>query len=487
MSDCSGCYYFLESDVQEFCFHEGHVQKQGGGYEKPMVDQEQAYNRTQATGAGPARLLRGGAVLGAEAGVMRLAILGTRGIPALYGGFETFAEELSVRLVTRGMEVTVYCEAGVGDKAQTYRGVRLVHIPVGRFGPLTTIIFDLLCLWHARKSFDVVYMLGYGASIFCFIPRLWGREVWINMDGVEWARSKWGSVAKAWFKIMEAVAMWTPDRVIADAEEIHRHLRSRHPHLPPVSVIAYGASVVKEAPDARLLEEWQLTPGRYYLVVCRLEPENSVREIVEGYLQSDSAHPLVVVGGLDPTSGYVQQLLQLKKERVRFIGPVYQKEKLQALRYHTLAYFHGHTVGGTNPSLLEALGCGNLVIAHNNAFNREVAGERASYFRQEEDVAAGIRAVESHPLEYLSRLGDLARERIEKTYSWDSIADAYCATFPLLSLGKDDRKLRHKLADFVFGLTEIKGLFPMEMAVLKAMGNMPRTRTHKNPPKGVLF
>jgi len=359
----------------------------------------------------------------------KLAILGTHGIPARYGGFETFAEELSVRLIQRGVQVTVYCESGQGELPGMYRGVDLVHIPAPRLGPLTTVLFDLRCLWHARKGFDVVYMLGYGASIFCFLPRLWGSTVWINMDGVEWARSKWGTLAKLWFKLMESAAMWTPNRVIADAHGVLRHLQSRHARLPSVSVIAYGAPVIDMAPDVGLLDEWQVTVGEYYLIVCRLEPENSVKEIVQGYLQSESRHPLIVVGSIDPATDYVKQLLQFDCGRVRFIGPVYDKVKLQALRYHTLAYFHGHTVGGTNPSLLEALGCGNIVIARDNVFNREVAGKVVVYFRQQPDLAGSIRAVESCPLDQMNFVRVVAQGRIKKVYSWDSIADSYCELF----------------------------------------------------------
>lgn len=356
---------------------------------------------------------------------MRLAILGSHGIPAQYGGFETFTEELSIRLVQRGMEVTVYCEAEEGELPDSYLGVHLVHIPAPRLGPLTTILFDLRCLWHARKTFDVVYMLGYGTSIFCFLPRLWGTTVWINMDGVEWARSKWGTLAKLWFKLMEAVAMWTPDRVIADASGILRHLESRHARLPPVNVIPYGAPVIDIAPDTGLLDEWQLTPGQYYLVVCRLEPENSVLEITEGYQLSGSSLPLIVVGSLVPATVYVKKLLQKNDLRIRFIGPIYNKLKLQALRYHARAYFHGHTVGGTNPSLLEALGCGNLIVAHDNMFNREVAGDAASYFQQEINISEIIQAVESCPADKTSELKTKAKERIHEHYNWDAVTDTY--------------------------------------------------------------
>src|SRR5215813_3856777 len=150
---------------------------------------------------------------------MKLAIVGTRGIPANYGGFETFAEELATRLAARGHQVTVYCESH-HTGTDEYRSVHLQHLPAPRLGPFTTILFDLKCLWHARSRFDVVYMLGYGAAGFCFIPRMWDTRVLINMDGVEWARAKWSSIGKLYFKLMEATAMHTPTQIVADAESI---------------------------------------------------------------------------------------------------------------------------------------------------------------------------------------------------------------------------------------------------------------------------
>src|ERR1700682_2446546 len=170
---------------------------------------------------------------------MRLAILGARGIPARYGGFETFAEQLAVRLVERGHDVTVFCEAA-GDVNDEYRGVKLRHVPAHDLGPLSTMLYDAACLWHARSSFDVIYMLGYGSSPLCGLPRLWGRQVWVNMDGLEWARGKWGPIARWYLRWAEAIAMWTPDRIIADAAAIKANLQSRHRRLPPCDVIPYG-------------------------------------------------------------------------------------------------------------------------------------------------------------------------------------------------------------------------------------------------------
>lgn len=360
-----------------------------------------------------------------------IAILGSRGIPARYGGFETFAQELSERLVEHGMQVTVYCEAGdATNQPDVYNGVRLQYVPATKLGPLTTVIFDLRCLWRARKDHDVVYMLGYGTALFCFLPRLWGCQVWINMDGVEWARSKWNRLAKLWFVLMEAIAMWTPCRIIADAEAIRRHLEGRHWRMPSCSVVAYGAYVVSKEPDPSYLDEWGVAPGQYYLVVCRLEPENHIREIIQGFSAATTSRLLLVIGDHGAGTPYVTELLKVADERIKFPGTVYDTKKLQAVRWHCRAYFHGHSVGGTNPSLLEALGCGNLVIAHDNAFNREVAGPAARYFDSPKQIPAIIAEIDD--LEPFGALKKIAMDRVSRHYSWEAISDQYLR---LLRLG----------------------------------------------------
>jgi glycosyltransferase involved in cell wall biosynthesis len=355
---------------------------------------------------------------------MKIAILGSRGIPAQYGGFETFAEELSTRLAARGVDVTVYCEDHGGERPAAYKNVELVHLPAPNLGPLTTILFDLRCLWRGRKGFDVVFMLGYGASLFCFLPRLWGAKVWINMDGIEWARSKWGTTAKLYFKVMEAIAMRVADRLIVDAEEIRRFLLERHPVRTPCTVIPYGAEIVDDAPEPGVLREYDLRPHEYYLIVCRLEPENQILEVLNGFRASGSSVPLVVIGDHRLDTAYLRRLKTAHGDRARFIGTLYDREKLRALRYYCKGYFHGHTVGGTNPSLLEALGCGNMVIAHDNIFNREVAGEAAVYFKDSADLPG---LIEKHTQENEQRAGAslLARKRIRDRYTWDSVADRY--------------------------------------------------------------
>lgn len=355
----------------------------------------------------------------------RLAILGTRGIPARYGGFETFADEISVRLVARGVDVTVYCELAMGESQPAdYKGVRLEYVPSPRLGPLTTIVFDLKCLWHARRGFDVVYMLGYGASLFCFIPRLFGSRVWINMDGLEWARSKWSWPAKVWLRVMEGVAMWTPNRIIADADAIQANLAERHRHMPDCTVIPYGAPLVEQAPSLDLLTEWGLSTEGYYLVVCRLEPENHVLEILRGYSASDSCLPLIILGDHRANTPYLAQLLGVQDARIHFVGTVYDQDQLRALRYHCRAYFHGHSVGGTNPSLLEALGCGNAVIAHDNPFNREVAGAAACYFKDVDAVPVLVEKMETDEAGR-AEMRRCARGIVACRYTWDKVTERY--------------------------------------------------------------
>lgn len=355
----------------------------------------------------------------------RIAILGTRGIPAAYGGFETFAEELAVRLAAAGVDVTVYCETGAVPQPAEYQGVRLRHLPATACGPLTTVLFDLRSLWDARRGYDVVYLLGYGAAQFSFIPRLFGSEVWLNVDGIEWMRAKWGRVARAYFKAMEFFSVKFPNRVIADAEGVRAHLLARHRRLPACSVIAYGAPVIETQPDSAHLAEWGLEPGRYYLVVCRLEPENHVREIIEGFAASKTALPLVIVGDHQTPTDYVRRLRRHASERTRFIGTIYDKPKLQALRYHALAYFHGHSVGGTNPSMLEAMGCGNLVIAHDNVFNREMLGSGGQFFRSAADIPELVAHIEGMSADESSDERNYMRDRVRSEYNWDRIAAAY--------------------------------------------------------------
>jgi glycosyltransferase involved in cell wall biosynthesis len=357
---------------------------------------------------------------------LNIAVLGTRGIPARYGGFETFAEKLATGLSERGCDVTVFCEAGEASAPNTFQGVNLRYVFAPSLGPLQTILYDLRCLWAARRGYDVVYMLGYGVAPFCLIPRLWGTEVWINPDGLEWARAKWGFVAKSYFRLMEWTSLHAANRIIADAEAIATSLASRHGKLLTCTVIPYGCEVIETPPIAELLSEWGLVPESYYLVVCRLEPENHVREILQAFQRSRSKRQLIVVGNHLTETRYVAQLRTVQDPRIRLIGTVYDQAKLTCLRYHCFAYIHGHSVGGTNPSLLEAMGCGNLIFAHDNPFNRETLGPCGYFFSNDVELTQAIDRAEQEHTE-LMRLREASRSRARANYRWPDIISKYAS------------------------------------------------------------
>jgi len=355
---------------------------------------------------------------------MKIAILGTRGIPARYGGFETFAEKLAVGLSTRGFDVTVFCESGETAAPRTFEGVHLRYEQSPALGSLQTILFDLKCLWAARKEYDIVYMLGYGAAPFCLIPRLWKTAVWINPDGLEWARAKWGPIARLYFRLMEWSSVRVADRIIADSEAVATSLERRHGNLRACSVIAYGCEVIETPPPVEPLSEWSLAAGGYYLVVCRLEPENHVLEILSGFRRSGSDKVLIVVGNHLAGTKYAEQLRGFVDRRIRLIGTVYDQAKLTCLRYHSFAYLHGHSVGGTNPSLLEAMGCANLIVAHDNPFNRETLAASAFFFKGADDLQETIERIERNDFVAL-KMRSKARQRAAENYRWPAIIEQY--------------------------------------------------------------
>jgi glycosyltransferase involved in cell wall biosynthesis len=369
----------------------------------------------------------GSLAVAARPAALRVAILGTKGIPASYGGFETFAEQLAVRLVERGHQVTVYAEAdGPAPADAFHQGVRIRFQRRPPWGPASVLAYDCASLWDARRGYDLVYMLGYGAAWACWWPRIFGTPVWINVDGLEWARSKWGRAARAYLRCMEWLSTKTATRLIADAEAIAQRVRSVYPRSVPTSFIAYGAQqVAVHDVDVQALSEWGLTPGGYLLVVARPEPENHVLEIIQGYLLHGGPLPLVIVGSVTGTTPYQRQLQSLACDRVRLVGGVYDAPKLLSLRVHAAAYLHGHSVGGTNPSLLEAMACGSLVIAHDNPFNREVAQDVADYFQTPAQMAECLRRLSARPAQEAAHLRQAARDIIARRYTWEGVTTAY--------------------------------------------------------------
>ena len=245
------------------------------------------------------------------------------------------------------------------------------------------------------------------------------------MDGIEWARAKYNYLGKTWCKMMEGFAMYTSSRIICDAEAVYEVIRKRHRRRPPHSVIEYGAPLIDDSLHTDILEHYGIKEREYYLIVCRMEPENHVTEILKGFAASDSKLPLIILGNVSAETPYVKELLTIKDPRIRFVGTLFEHEKLQHLRRASLAYFHGHSVGGTNPSLIEALGCGNVVVAHDNEFNREVAAESAFYFGDFDSIPEIINKIENDDSVDLEAMRRGAKKRIADHYTWEIITDKY--------------------------------------------------------------
>ncbi|HWX76189.1 MAG TPA: DUF1972 domain-containing protein [Candidatus Acidoferrales bacterium] len=353
-----------------------------------------------------------------------LAILGTRGIPARHGGFETFAEKLAIFLVGKGWEVDVYCQTDRQEEPYLWNGVRLVPMraPGDGDSAFSTIVFDLLATLHSLKNDRLPLVLGYNTAWLSIFYRLTGRRSVMNMDGIEWRRDRWPRYVKPWFWLNERLGCYLSNHLIADHPEILRHLATRV-GTSKISLIPYGADPVVDA-DPMLIKP--LFPGEYALVVGRIVPENSILEIVRSWSRAGFSHRLVVVGTLDPTFNvYHRAVKEAAGKFVHFHGAVYDKAALAALRLYARFHVHGHRVGGTNPSLVEALAAGSPIIAHDNPFNRWVAGAHSAYFGDESELILACAELGFAPPERLATLSAASRARHKEAFGWDAILARY--------------------------------------------------------------
>jgi hypothetical protein len=353
-----------------------------------------------------------------------LRILGIRGIPAAHGGFETFAEYLSLYLVEQGWRVIVYCqEEGRGEVSHdTWRGVERVRIPVSQEGPSGTIVFDWKTVVDASKHRDLCLTLGYNTAVFCAMLKIRGITNVINMDGIEWARAKWSRPAKAWFWMNERAGCWLGDHLVADHPEIKQHLSTRV-SADKITTIAYGAEHlvdVSEEPVRRL----GLQPGRYLSLVARPEPENSILEVVSGFSAKRRGFQLAVLGSYSEANAYHARVRAAASDEVRFLGAIYDKPVINSIRFHSMAYVHGHQVGGTNPSLVEALGASNAILAHENRFNRWVAGSGARYFSDAESFSGLLNEIQADH-SCLERMRTSSALRFLSGLTWPQILSEY--------------------------------------------------------------
>lgn len=350
-------------------------------------------------------------------------MLGTRGVPARYGGFETAIEEVGQRLAARGHKVMVYSRNPDASTPlpKTYLGMRVVELPALRRRSLETLSHTALSVGHLLRRVhpDVVVMFDAANSPFLPALRCAGIPVATHVDGLEWLRGKWGQVGKYYYRAAESGSVRWSDALIADAQGIADYYTEEF--NAPTWLISYGAPKVRAGSER--LAELDLEPGRFHLVVARFEVENHVDVIVEGYVRSKAALPLVVVGSAPYANEYTARVESLADERVRLLGGVWDQEQLDQLYGNALAYYHGHSVGGTNPSLLRAIGAGAPVNAFDVSFNREVLAEAGRYWQDAAQVAALVQECEADPEAQRAR-GELSRERAT-LYDWDQVADGY--------------------------------------------------------------
>ena len=358
----------------------------------------------------------------------KINILGTRGIPASHGGFESFAEKLAPYLVEHGWEVVVYCQESGNQpiSEDVWNGVRLIKIAVNNEGPLGSFIFDWKSTCHAAKAGGLALTLGYNTAVFCFVHRLKGIKNLINMDGIEWKREKWSMPMKAWFYINEWAGSMLGNHLIADHPQIGKHLQ-RNAKAEKITVIPYGSDRVEDA-DPKIIEAYDLLPNNYAIIIARPEPENSIIEIVSAFSQKPRGYKLVVLGKYDQEVKYQRETTQVASEEVIFLGAIYDQDIVKALRFHSVLYVHGHRVGGTNPSLVEALGAGNPVLAHDNKFNRWVAGEDQFYFSNEAECAEKFDKLLNNDKDFDHEKNASIKQHQTK-FTWEKVLSEYRELF----------------------------------------------------------
>lgn len=354
---------------------------------------------------------------------MKIGILGTRGIPNRYGGFEQCAEKLALGLVEKGHQVWVYSSSSHDYQQPEWNGVHLLHCkdPEDKIGTAGQFLYDLNCFLDARKrGFDVLLQLGYTSSSVWWW--MWPKSCpnVVNMDGLEWKRSKYSPKVQRFLKWAEGLAARHADKLIADSLGIQEHLKTT---FGKDSVfIPYGAEILKN-PDTKMLAAYDLTPGNYHLLIARMEPENNIETILDGYVLSGDEKPFVVVGKTENEFGKKMVAKFATHPNIRFAGGIYDFTVIDNLRHFARLYFHGHSVGGTNPSLLEAMACGAFIAAHDNVFNRSVLGEEALYFRDANDVSELLK--KAFPEDLRTQMTGANLAKIERTYNWPDITEAY--------------------------------------------------------------
>ena len=367
---------------------------------------------------------------------LSVAILGTRGIPANYGGFETFAEELSTRLVERGHHVTVYCRSHhVEREMKEFRGVRLKVLPTLRHKYLDTVVHTLLSAVNAvGKRFDAVLVCNAANSPFIPILTWTGTPVAVNVDGLERKRKKWNWLGRLYYRLGERASVWFATEVVTDAKVIKDYYLAEYGQAS--TMIAYGANLERNS-DPSAVAEYGVEPERYFLYVSRLEPENNAAMVIEAFRRVKTDLKLVIVGDAPYADAYKQKLKDLAEgdDRILFTGFVFGSG-YKSLQQNAYAYVHATEVGGTHPALIEAMGYGNCVLVYDTPENREVAGDAAVHYDGVDSLARKMQRI-ADDVTTVQEYRQRGEERVRTAFSWDAVTDQYEALFYKLA-GRGD-------------------------------------------------
>ena len=361
---------------------------------------------------------------------MKISIIGSRGYPYVYSGYETLVKELAERLTAKGHEVTVYCHRGLFQtRPSTVKGIKLVYIPSIETKVLSQLSHSFLAMFHACFSkVDVILVVNSANGPFGLIAKLFRKPTAINVDGLEWLRPKWKGLGAKYFYFASWLSTKLYDRIINDSEEMRKvYLELFNKDS---TVIAYGA-VIRKSKEPGLIQRWGLTSNDYYLIVGRLIPDNNADLIVEGFTKSTSGKTLVIVGDVPYKDAYADNIKANKDSRLLFTGYVTDPNELAELYHHSYVYFHGHEFGGTNPTMLKAMAYGCCILALNTRFNREMldAGRFGLFFEKSaDDVARQVNHCEAHPDEvYAMKVA--SPQGITQKYSWDHVTRQYIRLF----------------------------------------------------------
>jgi glycosyltransferase involved in cell wall biosynthesis len=353
---------------------------------------------------------------------MRIAFTGIRGVPANYGGFETFVEQFGRRLAERGHQVTVYGRtSSVPREVNSYGGMRIVRLPAPRSKYLETVVHTLFCAIHLlARRYDIVYVCN-SANVPAVALLWFGRKrVVLNVDGLEWQRAKWNRIGKTYYRACAWLAAHLPVHLVTDARVIQAYYAQAYGRR--TDYFAYGTDL-EPVPDDGTLERLGLEAGRYVLYVSRLEPENNAHVVIEAYAKVTGDVPLAIVGDAPYASDYIAGLHSTTDPRVRFLGAIYG-DGYRILRSHAIAYVQATEVGGTHPALVEAMGFGNAVIANDVPEHRETLADAGLYYRGADGLADHLQKVLDDPVA-ARELSRRAHERATSIYGWDAITDAY--------------------------------------------------------------